>query len=93
MGPVRQNPILKLAARAVLSADVGLLVEEVTDKNKLAPFLWPMVYIFHCLSYLRSRQSHTNFKFGMWLEHSKSQLTDDKPGAPARIQARVGKHF
>jgi len=29
---------LKLAARAVLSADAGLLVHEVKDKNKLAPF-------------------------------------------------------
>ena len=35
-------------------------------------------YILHCL-YIFVAGNRTDFKFGMWVEHSKSQPTDDKP--------------
>jgi len=36
-------------------------------------------YIWRCLSFFFVAGNHRHFKFNMWVEHSKSQLTDDKP--------------
>jgi len=55
-----------------------LIFDEVTDKNKLAPFLRPMVYITLLSRYRVSTSTHWHFAFSTMLPQQQNQCIDCK---------------